>query len=138
MNMVLELHLNTITSHVDDNMYGDTSKYMERTTAASSAISLYEIVGYPDGSIPDPISWDKFASSHGHKQRVVGWEFNTRMLTFSLTNDERDTLVELLTMWLKKTNYTFLNAAELHGKLADASGANRKGRAQFFAFQNAI
>lgn len=123
--------------HVDDNMYGDISEYMERTTAAS-VISLYEILGYPDGSIPDPISWDKFASSHGHKRRVVGWEFNTRTLTFSLPSDKRAAIVKLLAEWLTKTDYNLMNAAKLHGKLADASRANRKGRAQFFAFQNAI
>ena len=123
--------------HVDDNMYGDISEYMERA-AAASVISLYEILGYPDGSIPDPISWDKFSSSHGHKRRVVGWELNTRTLTFSLPSDKRAAIVELLKTWLSKTEYTLLNAAELHGKLADASRANRKGRAQFFAFQNAI
>jgi hypothetical protein len=41
--------------HVDDSMYGDISELMPR--AAASVISLYKIVGYPDGQIPDPISW---------------------------------------------------------------------------------
>ena len=63
--------------HVDDNMNGDISEYMERA-ASASIISLYEIVGYPDGRIPDPVSWDKFHSTYGHLRRVVGWLFNTR------------------------------------------------------------
>ena len=41
--------------HVDDNMYADIAKFMERA-AAASIISLYEIAGYPDGRFPDPIS----------------------------------------------------------------------------------
>jgi hypothetical protein len=118
-------------------MYGNISEYMEHA-AAASVISLYAILGYPDGSIPDPILWDKFATSHGHKRRVVGWEFNTCTLTFSLPSHKRAAMIKLLAEWLTKINYNLMNAAELHGKLADASRANRKGRAQFFAFQNAI
>ena len=124
--------------HVDDNMYGDISANMERT-ASASIISLYEIAGYPDGRISDPVSWDKFSSTYGHLRRVVGWVFNTRSLTFRLPDDKRTDLAELLADWISsKTDYTLLEAAELHGKLADASRANRKGRTMFFAFQNAL
>jgi hypothetical protein len=123
--------------HVDDNMYGDISEHMERA-ASASIISLYEIVGYPDGRIPDPVSWDKFHSTYGHLRRVVGWQFNTRNLTFTLPIDKRAALADLLASWLLKSDFNILEAAELHGKLADASRANRKGRATFFAFQNAL
>lgn len=123
--------------HVDDNMYGDISEFMERA-ASASIISLYEIVGYPDGRIPDPVSWDKFHSTYGHLRRVVGWLFNTRTLTFRLPDDKRTALADLLATWITKKDYSILEAAELHGKLADASRANRKGRAMFFAFQNAL
>ena len=68
----------------------------------------------------------------------MGWDFNTRTLTFSLPRDKRTVLVEMLAEWQTKSTYTLLEAAELHGKLGDASRANRKGRAQFFAFQNSI
>ena len=123
--------------HVDDNMYGDISENMERA-AAASVISLYEIVGYPDGRIPEPLSWEKFTSTYGHIRRIVGWDFNTRTLSFSLPSDKRTAITALLAEWLSKTQFTILEAAELHGKLADASRANRKGRTMFFAFQNAI
>ena len=58
--------------HVDDNMYGDISDLMPRA-AAASIISLYEILGYPDGRFSNPISWGKFGSAYGHTRRVVGW-----------------------------------------------------------------
>jgi hypothetical protein len=123
--------------HVDDNMYGDISELMPRA-AAASIISLYEIVGYPDGRIPDPISWEKFGTAYGHLRRVVGWTFNTRTLTYTLPSDKRTSITELLETWLSKENFTILEAAELHGTLADASRANRQGRTLFFSFQNAF
>ena len=123
--------------HVDDNMYGDISELMPRA-AAASIISLYEIVGYPDGRIPDPISWEKFGTAYGHLRRVVGWTFNTRDLTYTLPSDKRATITELVATWISKTSFTILEAAELHGTLADASRANRQGRTLFFSFQNAF
>ena len=123
--------------HVDDNMYADIPELMPRS-AAASVISLYEIVGYPDGRIPDPISWDKFGSAYGHIRRVVGWEFNTRSLTYTLPDDKRQSLVDMLTEWSQKSQCNILEAATLHGTLADASRANRQGRALFFSFQNAL
>ena len=77
----------TYDHHVDDNMYADITDLLLRASSAS-IIALYEIVGYPNGKIPDPISWDKFESTHGHLRRVVGWEFNTRDLTFALPADK--------------------------------------------------
>ena len=123
--------------HVDDNMYGDISELMQRA-AAASIISLYEIAGYPNGKIPDPISWEKFGTSYGHKRRVVGWAFNTRSLTYTLPPDKRQSLQKLLAEWMPQENFTILEAATLHGTLADASRANRQGRTLFFGFQNAL
>ena len=127
----------TFDHHVDDNMYADIQEYIPRAVAAS-VVALYEIVGYPDGNIPDPISWDKFEKTHGHIRRVVGWEFNTRNLTFGLPNDKRCALTELLSTWLTRKRCTLLEAAALHGTLADASRAYRPGRVLFFGFQNAL
>ena len=123
--------------HVDDNMYADIPELMPRS-AAASIISLYEIVGYPDGRIPDPISWDKFGAAYGHIRRVVGWDFNTRSLTYTLPDDKRQSIIALLTEWAQKSHCTILEAATLHGTLADASRANRQGRTLFFSFQNAL
>ena len=72
----------TITM-LNDNMYGDITELMP-LSAAASVIALYDILGNPDGRIPDPISWENFETLHGHLRRVVGWEFNTRNLTFAL------------------------------------------------------
>jgi hypothetical protein len=127
----------TYDHHVDDNMYADITEFLPRA-AAASIIALYEIVGYPDGRIPDPISWDKFESVHGHLRRVVGWEFNSRDLNFSLPADKRKTITDTLASWLNRTQCTLLEAAELHGILTDASRASRSGRASFFSFQNAM
>ena len=127
----------TYNHHVDDNMYADITELLPRA-AATSIIALYEILGYPDGRIPDPISWDKFESTHGHIRRVVGWDFNTRDLTFALPTDKRTAITESLREWCTKTSCTLFEAAELHGTLADASKANRKGRTMFFGFQNAF
>ena len=109
-------------------MYGDISELMHRA-AAASITSLYKIFGYPDGRFPpDP---------YGHIRRVVGWHFNTRSLTFTLPDNKRQQIVELLESWLSKSSCTILEAATLHGTLADASRANRQGRTLFFGFQNA-
>lgn len=123
--------------HVDDNMYADITEFLPRA-AAASVIALYEIVGYPDSRIPDPISWEKFESTHGPVRRVVGWNFNTRDLTFSLPSDKRQNITDLLASWISRSHCTLLQAAELHGTLTDASRANRKGRATFFSFQNSL
>ena len=128
----------TYDHHVDDNMYADITEFLPRA-AFASIIALYEIVGYPNGKIPDPISWDKFETTHGHIRRVVGWDFNTRELTFTLPNDKRTALTDLLATWLTKAQCTLLEAATLHGTLlANASKAYRPGRALFFGFQNAL
>ena len=123
--------------HVDDNMYGDISELMPRA-AAASIISLYKIMGYPDGKFPDPISWEKFRSAYSHTRRVVGWEFNTRTLTYTIPQDKRESLKAMLEEWIPKTTCNILEAATLHGTLADASRANRQGRTLFFGFQNAL
>jgi hypothetical protein len=127
----------TYNHHVDDNMYADIQEYLPRTIAAS-VVALYDIFGYPDGTFPDPLSWEKFEATYSHKRRVVGWEFDTRDLTFSLPSDKRTVLVNLLDSWKSKTNCTLLEAAELHGSLAHAARANRKGSVLFFSLQNAM
>jgi hypothetical protein len=117
-------------------MYADIAEFLPRAVA-SSIIALYEIVGYPTGENPDPISWDKFESTHGHIRQVVGWNFNTRDLSFSLPDDKRQALTLMLSSWLDRTSCTLLEAAELHITLADASRSYRPGRALFFSFRNA-
>ena len=123
--------------HVDNDMYADITKFMEQAVAAS-IISLYKIVGYPNDMFPDPISWEKFGSLDGHKGRVVGWEFNTRSLTYTLPADKRMSLQQLLGEWIPQESCSILEAATLNGTLADASRANRQGRTLFFGFQNAL
>ena len=108
--------------HVDDEMYGDISELMPKA-AAASVISLYEVLGYPNGKIPDPISWDKVGTAYSHIRRVVGWEFNTPTLTYTLPSDKRTSLQQLLEEWIEKTTCTIFEAATLHGTLADASRA---------------
>ena len=80
-------------------MYADITEFLPRA-AAASIIALYEIVGYPTSKIPDPISWEKFESTHGHIRRVVGWNFDTRDLSFSLPEDKRQALILMLASWL--------------------------------------
>ena len=127
----------TFDHHVDDNMYADIAEFLPQV-AVASIIALYKIVGYPTGKIPDPISWDKFESTHGHIRRVVGWNFDTRDLSFSLSDDKRQALILMLASWLDRKSCTLLKAAEFHGTLADASRLYRPGRALFFSFQNAL
>ena len=87
------------TTNVDDNMYANIPNLMPRS-ATASIISLYEIVGYPDGRIPDPISWDKFVPAYGHIRQVAGWDFNTRSLIYTLPEDKRQSIIAaLLTEW---------------------------------------
>jgi hypothetical protein len=44
----------------------------------------------------------------------------------------------MLASWITKDTCTIIEAATLHGTLADASRANRQGRTLFFGFQNAL
>lgn len=134
--MVVTTITRTISHHFDDNLYGDITELMERA-ASTSIISLYEILGYPGGRFPDPVSWDKFAAIHGHIRRVIRWNYNSRSLSFSLPDNKRTAIADLFALWLTKSEYTILEVAELQGKLADTSRANRKGRAMFYPFQNA-
>ena len=106
--------------------------------ASASIISLYEIAGYPNGAFPNPISWEKFGSSYGHKSWVVGWKFNTQSLTYTLPDDKRKSLQKLLEEWMPQDWCFILEAATLHGNLANASRANQQGRTLFFGFQNAL
>ena len=68
----------------------------------------------------------------------MGLNLNTRTLTYTLPDDKRQALVKLLATWKTKPNCTILEAATLHGTIADASRANRQGRTLFFGFQNAL
>jgi hypothetical protein len=93
--------LNSTTMSMTTCMASDISELMPRA-AAASIISLYEIIGYPDGRIPDPISWGKFGTAYGHIRRVVGWNFNTRTLTFTLPDDNALQSPNSLSLgWLK-------------------------------------
>ena len=80
-------------------MYGYISELTQKA-ATASIISLYEIAGYPNGQIPDPISWEKFETSYGRTRQVVGWEFNSRTLTYTLPADKRQSLQQLLAEWI--------------------------------------
>ena len=71
-------------------MLDDIAEFLPRA-AATSIIALYEIVGYLTGKIPDPISWDKFESTHGHICRVVGAGLECRHLRFEFFSSRRQT-----------------------------------------------
>ena len=79
------------------------------------------------------------AAYAGHVRRVVGWDFTRRSLTYTLPEDKRQFIIELRAEWSHKSQCDILEAATLHGTLADASRAtNRQGRTVFFSFQNAL
>ena len=80
-------------------MYADITELLPRA-ASASVFALYEIIVYPYGESPNPISWDKFETMHGHLRRIVGWEYTSRDLTFALPPDKCLTITELLSTWL--------------------------------------
>lgn len=65
-------------------------------------------------------------------------DFISRTLTYTLPNNQRTSITRSIETFVTKEHFTILEAAELHGTLADASRANRQGRTLIFSFQNAF
>jgi hypothetical protein len=73
----------TFDHHVDDLLSADARPHLLQSIAAT-VISLYEVLGYPNNFVPDPLSREKFESSHTHRRRIVGWIVDTRELMVEL------------------------------------------------------
>jgi hypothetical protein len=123
--------------HVDDNMYADVKEHIVRTLAAS-VVAIYTLLGTRDGRFSDPLACDKLTSMYSHLRRILSWEINTRSLMVSLPQDKCEKLIEGIQEFLACKTYQILEAAKLHGLLSTAAQVNRKGRALFFNFQNAL
>ena len=122
---------------VDDGMYADVARFME-LALASSAKGVYEVLGYPDSRVPDPLSREKLRAVYTFLRDLLGWRINTRDLSVSLTPLRRDEIVALLRWWLSdpQRRFTLLQMAELHGKLEHISRFTTWGRVWFYALQN--
>jgi hypothetical protein len=108
---------------IDDLLSADTGSHLLQLIAAM-VVSLYEVFGYPNFFVPDPLSREKFKSSHTHRRCMVGWIIDTWQMIIELPGCKRSQLVLVLDEWLSKTKFTLREAAELHGKLNDVTFAN--------------
>jgi hypothetical protein len=58
--------------HVDDCCYADTCKHMHRTVSAS-AVALYDVLGYADPRVPNPLSQDKPNTTYSHTHKICSY-----------------------------------------------------------------
>jgi hypothetical protein len=123
--------------HVDDNMYADVAKHLTRTISAS-VISLYEVLGYPSEVAPSTLQFKKFNMEFTHKRKAIGRIVDTRKLEVTLVPEKRDQVVNLLTEWLSKQDFTLQEISSLHGSLGSLTINIRWARPLFFGLQNAI
>jgi hypothetical protein len=123
--------------HVDDCLYADVMKYFPLTVAAS-ILALYLLLGEPSANHRDPVLWEKFESKVTHCRKAKGFIVDTRRMEVSIPDYKRDQVVELLQLWLVRTSYTLLEAAELLGTLNNLSEICRWARPRFFALQQDV
>jgi len=81
--------------HVDDNLYAEVKQYILRAITCS-LIAIYMVLGYPDGTQPDPFSFDKFDTLISHQRKMTGIMVDTRTLKLLLPAYKRQILVDLL------------------------------------------
>jgi hypothetical protein len=124
--------------HVDDCLYGDVGRYLERTVCAS-ALALYELLGFPsDTRQIGALSMEKLDTMHRPMRKMVGYTVNSRNMTVALLQHKRDQTVATATPWLTMPAFALLQAAILRGQLESTSKCNRWIRPYFFSMQNTI
>ena len=123
--------------HVDDCYYSDIAEYMTRTVAAS-ALSLFEVLGYPKAGVPPALSFDKLNTRYTHLRKWNGFQSDSRTLDVDVLLYKRDQVIQELQLWLLKMSFTLRDAAQLAGLLESLSRYNKWLRAWFFALQNII
>ena len=123
--------------HVDDNLYADVPQYFHRAVAAS-LLSIYTILGWPDGRQPDPFSFDKLETEYSHIRKCTGVIVNSRELTIALPEYKRNNIIELIEGFLSSDHYNIVQAAQLCGTLESASTMNRTGRLWFTILQGRL
>lgn len=84
------------------------------------------------------LSQEKLIPTYQHEQGSLGGRTNTRWMTVACQPEKRTRAVADLKLWIGKTEFQLLEAAELAGSLGNLSQYNRRGQAYFFALQNAI
>ena len=122
---------------VDDNSYADVRDHMHRTVSAS-AIALFDVLGYPDPRVPNPLSQDKLNTQYTHQRRIVGYQVDSRTMTVGLLPSKREEAVRQLSNWLDKTEFTLREAATLNGMIDSMARYNRWGRTYLTALQHEI
>ena len=65
--------------HIDDHLYANKRKYFIRALSAS-LLSLYRILGVPDGRQPNTFSFEKMITSFTHMRKYTGEMMDLRKL----------------------------------------------------------
>jgi hypothetical protein len=123
--------------HIDDCMYTNIADMMVRTISAS-AIALFDILGYPDPRLPDPLAQDKLNTCYTHQRKMLGNLIDTRKLTVVLLNAKHDEIIKLLQQWLTKDTFTLRDAAGLVSLVDSTTRYNRWGWTWLTHLQHAI
>ena len=124
--------------HVDDNIYADVGEHMSKTVCAS-VLALWKILGFPQDNTPDALSREKFCGQYTHARKSIGQQIDSRQLTVTLTQEKKETLLEMLRDWTTDVkDFNLREIASLHGSLESATRFTPWARPLFFHTQNTI
>lgn len=108
--------------HVDDNLYAAAGEDNMRWAMRCSIHALNILMGEPDPTVrPNPVDFDKFTRELvGYERRQLGYLTNSRLLSVTIPNDKRESMLhELTTSWgPHRRSFKLLEAAQLEGTLA--------------------
>jgi hypothetical protein len=105
---------------------------------SSSTISIYDILGYSDPRVQDPLSREKLVTLYSWLRKILGYIVNSRTMTFELSEERQQVLIKVIGEWKDKKSYRLVDAAQLHGMLESASQACRWAHPYFFAVENTL
>lgn len=99
--------------HINDAIHTDINEHIFHTVCARVDV-LFAASGEPTNHlVPSPLSNDKFQGTHNHQRKMVGWLFDSQMLTVGLLPHKRCQLNETLRLWTAKTAFNLLEIAHL-------------------------
>jgi hypothetical protein len=84
-------------------------------TVSASAVALYDVLGYPDPRVPNPLSQDKLNTTYSHTRKICRYLVDSRRMTVGLHPTKRPEVVHLLSDWSAKRRFTLREAAQLVG-----------------------
>ena len=129
-----------IHTFVDDALMADIRRRITYAMAASIE-ALYVILGDPDESIRrNALSLDKFFEAICSPIKVqLGLQFDTRAMTISLTDEQKDKMLKELKNWhSKRQSFTAIQAARLVGQLQHMASVTQWAKFLFTGLSHSV